>query len=73
MSGSGAGDVKLWDVRMAASNNVTSSSTGAGAADASGMPTAAGCVKTIQTDATDMSALAVHRYVFYRAGLPNRS
>ncbi len=63
VSGSGAGDVKFWDIRMSSSNNIASTGKGTNVADVSGMPTAAACIKTIQTEATDMSALAVHGYV----------
>ena len=54
ISGSGAGDVKLWDVRMSSSNG------GHGNEAGGGVPSAAACIKTIQTSSTDMSALAVH-------------
>jgi hypothetical protein len=64
VSGSGAGDVKFWDIRMSSSNNINSTGKGTNVADVSGMPTAAACVNTIQTEATDMSALAVHGYVY---------
>ena len=60
VSGSGAGDVKFWDIRLSSSNSVGSNGKGASAADGTGMPTAAACIRTIQTEATDMSALAVH-------------